>query len=339
MDQNQSARSFGPFASSAVEAVYSRRAAQQAEREAREAREDQEVPHNSGTIASRLSAAQPIAPPVKPSLMIKLNIKFRPTAAYKELPVELRWKAIDLMRPNQRMLDLRLQPMIKVDPSLATRSPMDTETTVERNKNSATHTLAFGQGAVRAEPPVALSIDRVSRARTLETYKLLRQPLPRLNGALVTPYGQAYFDPEVDILHCGSRAEYTQAAGGTRKGPTISSFHDKTLIQRIAVPIDYFSTINYTIGPRPVLLKYPALKEIIVLVPHLKICIHGNEVRTSIKGLRHPKEFYVDKFKVLVQGKWGVEMRRIWGVVPWIRFVGSCRCDRPIYRRRVGFRG
>ncbi|KAF7854597.1 hypothetical protein EAF04_010406 [Stromatinia cepivora] len=341
MDSQQLARSFGPFSSSAVEAVYSRRAAQQAEREARESREEQELPHNKRLIVrlAPLPAALPVAPPAKPSLILKFNIKFRPTAAYKELPLELRWKAVDYMRPDQRMFDLCLQPMIKVDPSLAAHGNLDTETTVERNANSVTHAQAFAQGAVRAEPPVALSLDRVSRARALETYKLLRQPLPRLNGAIFTPYGQAYFDPEVDILHCGSKAEYTQAAGGTRKGPTISSFRDKTLIQRVAVPNDYFSSINYTTGPRPVLLNYPALKEIIVLVPHLKICIHGNEFRTSIKGLRRPKEFYVDKFKILVQGKWGVDMRGIWGVLPWIRFVGTCRCDRPVFRRRAGFGG
>lgn len=116
----------------------------------------------------------------------------------------------------------------------------------------------------------------------LEIYKLLEQPLPQFPGMPRIPLGRAYFNPEVGILLFQSKT--TSVSPGNRQGPTFGNFADRELIQRIAISNSYFSTINYNIGPRPVLLNYTSLKEIIVLVPHLHCCIHGNDVRTSMRG-------------------------------------------------------
>ncbi|THV45894.1 hypothetical protein BGAL_0440g00070 [Botrytis galanthina] len=101
----------------------------------------------------------------------------------------------------------------------------------------------------------------------------------------------------------------------------------------IALPNEYFSALDYDVGRRPVLLNYTSLKEIIVLVPHLYCCIHGNETRGFFRmlGTQHPKEHYVDKFKNLVEGKWATAMAKSWGSFPLVRYAGTCTCDQPSF--------
>ncbi|KAF7950510.1 hypothetical protein EAE96_007793 [Botrytis aclada] len=248
----------------------------------------------------------------------------------------MRFSIIKFTFPGQRMFDLNLKPCILIDPSLGIRSTIDDQTTEQRNLNSAAHAAANAQGAVRAEPPIALSISKATREYALETYKLLEQPIIHIPDVLRRPIGRAYFDPEVDILHCKSKISYTQLSGGGREGPTVKSFRNRDLIQRIAIPNEYFSIINYSLGRRPALLGYTSLREIIVLVPHLHVCIHGNEVRTAVgrQGTQHAKEFYVDKFKILVEGKWAAAMAQSWGSFSWVRYAGTCRCDSRSIRRR-----
>ncbi|KAI9645104.1 hypothetical protein NHQ30_005838 [Ciborinia camelliae] len=256
----------------------------------------------------------------------------KPTRKVAGLPAELVLMVRKSMLPDQRMFDLRLAHLVNLDPSLANRGPRDSQTDVEANANSRAHAQTHGQGRTRSEPPITLTLDRAFRRETLKSYTLLRQPLPRLNLARPAPVKFAYFNPEIDILHLGSKQEYLSLFGN-RQGPTLASFRDKALIQRVAVPNEYFASINYATGPKPALLNYPALKEIIVLVPHLHTCIHGNEARTSLARSRYPKEYYVEKFVNLVTGKWIVEMTAVWGGLPWIRYVGSCACDRPVWGR------
>ncbi|KAF5870279.1 uncharacterized protein Bfra_009662 [Botrytis fragariae] len=324
MNSNNQLSIFGPSSSLAIEALNERRAAQQAEREERESHE--ELAHKSKTVILRVPAAE-LDPSAKPSLIVKFNIKFKTKPGWKEIPNEMRFSILKFTFPGQRMFDLNLQPCILIDPSFAVRSAIDYQTTEQRNLNSAAHAAANGQGDVRAKPPIALSISKATREYALETYKLLEQPLANFPGISPRPIGRAYFDPEVDILHCQSKIEYVSA--GKRGGPTVSSFQKKEVIQRIAIPNEYFSTINYTTGPRPVLLKYTSLKEIIVLVQHLHCCIHGNEARTSVgrRGTQHPKEHYIEKFKTLVEGKWAAAMAQSWGSFPSVRYAGDCRCS------------
>ncbi|KAF7928110.1 uncharacterized protein EAE97_009908 [Botrytis byssoidea] len=259
---------------------------------------------------------------------MKFNIKFKPRREWEKIPTEMQFSIFKFTFPGQRMFDLNLQPCVLIDPSFAVRSAIDDQTTEQRNLDSAAHAAANGQVMVRAEPPTALFINRASRQYALETYKLLEQPLAHLPGSSSKSMGRAYFNPEVDILHCKSKIEYLSP--GKRAGPTISSFKNKNLIQRIALPYEYFSSLNYGVGRRPVLLNYTSLKEIIVLVEHLHCCIHGNETRVmlGIMGTQHPKEHYVDKFKTLVEGKWATAMAKSWGSFPLVRYAGTCICDR-----------
>ncbi|TGO44431.1 hypothetical protein BCON_0520g00020 [Botryotinia convoluta] len=327
MNSNNQLSIFGSSSSLAIEAFNERRAAQQPEREQRESQED--LAHKSNIIILRVPAAflAELDPPVKPSLIVKFNIKFRPRTEWKEIANEMRFSILKFTFPGLRMFDLNLQPCVLIDPSLAVRSTIDDQTTDQRNLNSAAHAAANAQGNVRAKPPIALSISKATREYALETYKLLEQPLAHLPGISRRPIGRAYFDPEVDILHCKSQITYVSA--GRREGPTVSSFQNKQLIQHIALPYEYLSTIDYSIGRRPVLLNYTSLKEIIVLVQHLHCCIHGNEARTSVgrRGTQHPKEHYVEKFKTLVEGKWATAMAQSWGSFPSVRYAGTCRCD------------
>ncbi|TGO27040.1 hypothetical protein BPAE_0048g00110 [Botrytis paeoniae] len=291
MDSNNQLSIVGPSSSLAIEAFNERRAAQQAESEGRESQ--QKLAHKSKMIILRVPAAE-LDPSAKPSLIVKSNIKFKPEPKWKEIPNEMRFSVFKFTFPGQRMFDLNLQPCVLIDPSFAVRSAIDDQTTDERNLNSAAHAAADGQ----------------------ETYKLLEQPLAQRLGISRRPIGRAYFDSEVDILHCKSQMIYVSA--GKRGGPTVSSFQKKELIQRIAIPDEYFSTLNYSTGCRPILLNYTSLKEIIVIIQHFHCCIHGNEARTSLgrRGTQHAKEFYIEKFKTLVEGKWATVMAQSWGSFP-----------------------
>lgn len=155
----------------------------------------------------------------------------------------------------------------------------------------------------------------------------MEQPLPQFPGMPRMPFGRAYFSPEVDILLFQSKK--ISVSPSNRQEPTFENFADKELIQRIAISYNFSSTINYKIGPRPILLNYSSLKEIIVLFPHLCCCIHGNEVRTSVRGkvFPHTKEHFAEKFKALVEGKWPNSMAHSWGRFPWVRYAGSCYCE------------
>ncbi|KAF7911907.1 hypothetical protein EAE99_010915 [Botrytis elliptica] len=335
MNSNNQLSIFGPSSSLAIEAFNERRAAQQAEREDREERESQkELAHKSKTVILRVPAAE-LDPSAKPSLILKFNINFRPRAAWKEIPNEMRFSILKFTFPGQRMFDLNLRPCVLIDPSFAVRSAIDDQTTEQRNLNSAAHAAANGQGNVRAKPPIALSINRATRQYALEKYKLLEQPLANFLGASEKPIGRAYFDPEVDILYGKSQMIYV--APNKIEGPRVSSFKNKELIQRIALPYEYFSTLNYDVGRRPVLLKYTSLREIIVLVQHLHCCIHGNETRTSlgIRGTQHPKEHFVEMFKTMMEGKWATAMAQSWGSFPSVRYAGTCDCDNTPSRRIV----
>lgn len=325
--------SSSPFALSTDEAAHSRRAAQQAEREAREALEQEveELPRKLVTLKLPPGRLEALSEPPKPRLIAKLK---SPSVPYeRRLPRELRDIIGTYALPAPRLLDLNLKLLINPDVSLGTPDPGHTDD--ERNKNATAHALRFGQGERRGKPPRGLSLNQESRELVLKNYILLQQSLPLPPGQTIVPVNYAYFDPKVDILHCRSKTEYEQIPGGQMKGTTISSFRDKDLIQRIAVPGTYFARINYARSPRPVLLNYPSLKEIIVLVDHLKICIHGNE--SSIGNLPHklPKEHYVNKFKTLVEGKFGAEMKRTWGAMPVFRYVRTCSCDRTHFKRYI----
>ncbi|TGO39054.1 hypothetical protein BHYA_0061g00090 [Botrytis hyacinthi] len=333
MDSNNQLSIFGPTSSLAIKAYNERRAAQKAEREERKSPE--KLAHKRKTVILRVPAAE-LDPLAKPSLIIKFNIKFKPRPEWKKIPTEIQFSILKFTFPGPRMFDLNLQPCVLIDPSFAVRSAIDDQTTEQRNLNSAAHAAANGQDRVRAKPPIALSINRASRQYALETYKLLEQLLAHLPGISNKPMGRAYFDPEVEILHCQSKIKYVSP--GKRAGPTTSSFKNKKLIQRIALPYEYFSTLDYGVGRRPVLLNYTSLKEIIVLVQHLHCCIHGNETRfiLGIMGTQHPKEHYVDKFKTLVEGKWATAMAKSWGSFPLVRYAGTCICDQPPSRGIFG---
>ncbi|TGO88895.1 hypothetical protein BPOR_0135g00010 [Botrytis porri] len=324
MDSNNQLSIFGPSSSLAIEAFNKRRANQQAERE--ECESSEELPHKAKSEILRVPAAE-LDPSAKPSLIVKFNINFKPKVEWKKIPNEIQFSILKFTFPGQRMFDLNLQPCVLIDPSFAVRSEIDDQTTEERNLNSAAHAAANGQGRVRAKPPIALSISIATREYALETFKLLKQPLAYRPEVLPRPIGHAYFDPKVDILHCKPKMEYVHL--NKIRAPTVSSFKDKRLIQRIAISNEYFSTLNYTTGPRPVLLNYKSLKEIIVIVRHLYCCIHGNEARTVLmrRVSQHPKEYYIEKFKTLVEGKWAVAMAQSWGRFPEVRYAGYCNCD------------
>ncbi|TGO53719.1 hypothetical protein BOTNAR_0288g00010 [Botryotinia narcissicola] len=335
MDSNNQLSIFGPTSSLAIEAYNKRRAVQQGERAEREERESpEELAHKRKTVILRVPASE-LDPLAKPSLIMKFYIKFKPRHEWKKIPIEMQFSIFKFTFPGQRMFDLNLQPCVLIDPSFAVRSAIDDQTTEQRNLNAAAHAAANGQGRILAKPPIALSINRASRQYALETYKLLEQPLAHFPGISNTPMGRAYFDPEVDILHCQSKIELYS---GKRARPTISSFKNKKLVQRIALAYGYFSSLNYGVGRRPVLLNYTSLKEIIVLVPHLHCCIHGNETRFMLgsMGTELPKEHYVDKFKTLVEGKWATAMAKSWGSFPLVRYAGTCICDQPTSRGIFG---
>ncbi|TEY36375.1 hypothetical protein BOTCAL_0555g00060 [Botryotinia calthae] len=321
MISNNQMSIFGSSSSSAIEVMNQRPATQHVERDQREFQD--EVAQKSKIIILRVPAASlaELDPPAKPSLIVKLSIKFTPRAAWSEIAREMQFMIIKCTFPTQRMFDMNLQPCILIDPSFAVRSALDDQTTDQRNLNSAAHAAANAQGSVRAKPPIALFTNKETREYALETYKLLEQPLAQFPGMPRVPIGRAYFNPEVDILHFQSKT--ISVSSGIRQGPTFGNFANKELIQRIAISNQYFETIDYNIGLRPVLLNYTSLREIIVLVPHLYCCIHGNDVRTSIRGevFQHAKEHFVEKFKALVEGKWPNSMAYSWGRFPWVCLV------------------
>lgn len=328
MDPNNQLSIFGPSSSLAIEAFNKLRAAQQAQRE--ECEYPEKLAHKRNPVLLRVPAAE-LDPLAKPSLIVKFNIQFKPSYEWKKVPIEIQFSILKFTFPGQRMFDLDLQSCVLIDPSFAVRSAIDDQTTEQRNLNAAAHAITNSQRMVRAKPPIALSINRASRQYALETYKLLVQPRAYLPGTSSKPTGRAYFDPKVDILKCEPRKRYDYAV--TRGAPTISSFKMKKLIQRIALPNEYFSALDYDVRRRPVLLNYTSLKEIIVLVPHLYCCIHGNETRGIFRmlGTQHPKEHYVDNFKSLVEGKWATAMAKSWGSFPLVRYAGTCTCDQPSF--------
>ncbi|TGO11266.1 hypothetical protein BTUL_0114g00440 [Botrytis tulipae] len=333
MDSNNQLSIFGPTSSLAIEAYNKRRAVQQGERAEREERESpEELAHKRKTVILRVPASE-LDPSAKPRLIMKFNIKFKPRHEWKKILTEMQFSIFKFTFPGQRMFDLNLQPCVLIDPSFAVHSAIDDQTTEQRNLNAAAHAAANGQGMFRAKPPIALSINRASRQFALETYKLLEQPLAHLPGISNISMSRAYFDPKVDILHCQSKIDPDK-----RARPTISSFKNKKLIQRIALAYEYFSSLNYGVGRRPVLLNYTSLKEIIVLVPHLHCCIHGNETRFMLgtMGTQLPKEHHVDKFKTLVEGKWATAMAKSWGSFPLVRYAGTCICDQLLSRGVFG---
>lgn len=133
---------FGSSSSSAIEAMNQRPATQHVERDQRESQD--EAAQKSKIVILRVPAASlaELDLPAKHSLIVKLNIKFTPRAAWGEIAWEMQFMMIKCTFSTQRMFDINIQPCVSVDPSFAVHSALDDQTTDQRNLNSAAHTAA-----------------------------------------------------------------------------------------------------------------------------------------------------------------------------------------------------